>query len=610
MPDLVEIEEKLGKIAASGRVVDADVLTIIDATENPDKFFNGGNFDDDILASFFTLVVQQLNDKEVHEHTKTRLLIVLNNCAVYKDTKVRLSIFSAIKYLDLNMETSMKVEGTMAFDSELGRMSEHMLVLLCRVRGYKVKAVEVLEFAEGNVQFAVQLLLAILLKEPPYEFELRVNCMTALLGFTHPSTFFAADEGAIQEKALSDFEDKVNHICKLTKRLAVVRVVSQVICHPHLMQEGPVTPVVHVACMSMMKFITNVYNYATQQATSFRQHVITSTPFVNQVAIPYICKLIQQIATSFAMHDQKISTAAGGFNPLKAPPRPGADVPKEVNQGLVVSLRFLALVTFHMGSYGRNLRFINSFTHDLCRLPIEGFVARNLPIYGALLQFNVNIDSLAGDSIPQGEHLPSECCSESIVNSFKSLLSGLNEKEVAGLQACFNRTQSTMLARDVASCAVADGLLSDAAAGSKPVAAAAAQQSADFRLLGDLPDPTKAPSKADATSVSDDRLVRPKGDADVATMVQAEGGAPAKFRCALNGHVMKHPVRSPHGHTYERDSIENWIQQTGETCPFTAKSLSVTDLKPDDELAREITAWHIRSQANEHEEDDFDVYDF
>ena len=67
----------------------------------------------------------------------------------------------------------MKVEGTMPFDAELGRMSEHMLVLLCRVQHYKVRAPDVLDFADGNVQFAVQLLLAILLKEPPYEFELR-----------------------------------------------------------------------------------------------------------------------------------------------------------------------------------------------------------------------------------------------------------------------------------------------------------------------------------------------------------------------------------------------------------------------------------------------------
>ena len=168
--------------------------------------------------------------------------------------------------------------------------------------------------------------------------------------------------------ASQDFEDKVNHICKLTKRLLVVRVVAQAVA-PHLLQDGPVMPVVHVACMSMMRFITNVYNYATQQATSFRQHVITSTSFVDQVVLPYVCKEIHQVAVAFQIHNEKISVS-GAFNPLQPPPRAGADIPKDVLQGLLCALRFLALVTFHMGSYGRNIRFINTFTYDLLKLPV------------------------------------------------------------------------------------------------------------------------------------------------------------------------------------------------------------------------------------------------
>eukprot|EP01063_Lacrimia_lanifica_P015948 TRINITY_DN22598_c0_g1_i1.p1 TRINITY_DN22598_c0_g1~~TRINITY_DN22598_c0_g1_i1.p1 ORF type:complete len:624 (+),score=249.32 TRINITY_DN22598_c0_g1_i1:86-1957(+) len=619
-PDLEEAEEILGKLCANrSPIQNAEVLKLIDWTEDVNNFLNNENYSDDIFSSFLTMVVDQLNNKEVHEHTKTRLLLVLNNCSMMR--KARDSIFTAIKYIDINLENSMKVEGTMAFDPELGRMSEHMLVLLCRVNNYKIRAVDVLDFADGHVQFAVQLLLAILLKEPPYEFELRVNCMTAMLGFSQPSTFFAVDEGdSIQEKALTDFEDKINHICKLTKRLLVVRVVSQVISNPHLMRPGPVSPVVHVACMSMMRFITNVYNYSTQQATSFRQHIITSTSWVDQVVLPYVMKLIQQVAASFDLQDQKWNVAT--VSAANAPPQKDGEVPKEVVQGLVCSLRFLALVTFHMGSYGRNLRFINSLSYDLLQLPKDHFIAPNIEVYAALVQFNVNIDSLAGeDRLPQAEHLPAECTSDSLKANIATMFSALNQKQMATFKQHFYKSHQAMLARDVASFAVVEDLLDSAEKHTGTPASASNEGSkGEFRLLGDLPDPAKVPvpnnakeqdrAVPDEPVMMDDQLVRPRAEVEAHAYVQAEGDAPARFRCSLNGHLMKDPMRSPHGHVFERDSIMKWIDHSGSTCPITGKLLQLKDLTPDKELSFEITSWHISQQSKVNEEDDYDMYDF
>eukprot|EP00662_Eupelagonemidae_sp_cell21_P029440 gene29440-45513_t len=289
----------------------------------------------------------------------------------------------------------------MPFDSELGRMSEHMLVLLCRVQNFKIKANQVLEFAEGNVQFAA-LLLAILLCKG------------------HPTAFFTMESvESIQEKSLSDFEDKINQICKLSKRLLVVQVVAEA-TNTQLLQDG------HVRTKP-----------PAGQATAFRQHVITSTTFVDQVVVPYVCKLIGQIAQTYEMHQQKVNVSSA-FNPLQPPPRPmSQEHPKEVISGLVCSLRFLALCTFHMGSYGRTLRFINSFTHDLLRLPLDSFVSKQPAIFGALLQYNCNIDALAGeDKLPQGhlEHLPVECQSEYIVSSISTVLSAMSPQDTTKLQ--------------------------------------------------------------------------------------------------------------------------------------------------------------------------------
>eukprot|EP01062_Namystynia_karyoxenos_P011390 TRINITY_DN14070_c0_g1_i1.p1 TRINITY_DN14070_c0_g1~~TRINITY_DN14070_c0_g1_i1.p1 ORF type:complete len:625 (+),score=249.77 TRINITY_DN14070_c0_g1_i1:106-1980(+) len=622
---LASIEEAMCKSGyADGSVIpDDEVFRLIDQTDeaNHNTFFQGGDYDAKALQSFLDTMVLQLNSKECHEHKKTRLLIVLNNVAMRKET--RPAIFSAIKTLDFAMETSMKVEGTMPFDSELGRMSEHMLVLLCRVQNFKIKAHQVLEFAEGNVQFAVQLLLAILLKEPPYEFELRVNCMTGLLGFSHPSAFFTAEAAdSIQERALEDFEEKVNQICKLSKRLLVMQVVAEAI-NPHLLQEGPVLPVVHVACQSIMRFVTHIFTYATQQATAFRQHIITSTTFIDQVVVPYVCKLIHQVAQAFEMHDQKMNVTTG-FNPLKPPPRAAASVPKEVTQGLTCSLRFLALCTFHMGSYGRTLRFINSFTHDLLRLPLEGFVAKNPAIFGALLQFNCNIDALAGEErLPQAEHLPMECTSEYIAGNISAMLSGLGQRDLTQLQRMFHKTADTLLARDVETFNRIDEMITQAIEqrekqGPVAVEDGAAKASGDFRLLGDLPDPAKSRQVDKVTGAdleekgavqTDDALVRPHqlSERDV---LSVEGGAPADFRCALNGHLMKCPVKSPYGHHFEKETIEKWLSTAGSTCPFTGKPLTIKDLEDDHELHGTIMAWHIKEQMKTNDEDDFDVYDF
>ena len=46
-----------------------------------------------------------------------------------------------------------------------------------------------------------------------------------------------------------------------------------------------------------------------------------------------------------------------------------------------------------------------------------------------------------------------------------------------------------------------------------------------------------------------------------------------EFLCAINGHMMKHPARSPHGHVFEYSTILLWLESRGRVCPFTGKPL-------------------------------------
>ena len=123
-------------------------------------------------------------------------------------------------------------------------------------------------------------------------------------------------------------------------------------------------------------------------------------------------------------------------------------------------------------------------------------------------------------------------------------------------------------------------------------------------------DPPVSPATSSTSSGSG------KGRADTGAGAAASG-APAEFLCAINGHVMQQPVRSPHGQVYEAATIELWLSQQGSVCPLTGRHLQRSDLVADVDLRAEISRWLIRrtmeanSRGREDDEEDDDLlYDF
>jgi hypothetical protein len=171
-----------------------------------------------------------------------------------------------------------------------------------------------------------------------------------------------------------------------------------------------------------------------------------------------------------------------------------------------------------------------------------------------------------------------------------------------------------------------------------------------FRLLGDLPG--LVPSAADAAPKSkkekmqglvvqkrEKKSRRGKGGKDKGE--QSEGKeaepepaakAPARvkytpgakvdekdFNCAINGHVMKEPVRAPNGLVFEKATIEDWITRMGSVCPITGDVFGVSDLVLDKDIQNAIMAMQINKQmragmadpfACDNDDDDDDMYDF
>ncbi|KAI0531062.1 hypothetical protein KFK09_000612 [Dendrobium nobile] len=66
---------------------------------------------------------------------------------------------------------------------------------------------------------------------------------------------------------------------------------------------------------------------------------------------------------------------------------------------------------------------------------------------------------------------------------------------------------------------------------------------------------------------------------------------PSYFRCPISLEVMRSPVSLCTGVTYDRSSIQRWLDSGNTTCPATMQTLPSTDLVPNLTLRRLIHLW-------------------
>ncbi|XP_030529029.1 U-box domain-containing protein 29-like [Rhodamnia argentea] len=72
---------------------------------------------------------------------------------------------------------------------------------------------------------------------------------------------------------------------------------------------------------------------------------------------------------------------------------------------------------------------------------------------------------------------------------------------------------------------------------------------------------------------------------------------PSLFRCPISLDVMKSPVSLCTGVTYDRSSIQRWLESGHQTCPATNQPLPSTDFVPNLTLHRLIHLWVQSSSA-------------
>ncbi|KAG5490479.1 hypothetical protein JKF63_00599 [Porcisia hertigi] len=524
------------------------------------------------------IVKKYLNDDcadVVPLRQKTKFCLLLNNFALY--TPVRPVVFECLESMTSIFEKSIKDESKMPFDSELGRMSEHVLVLLMRVTDYKLKAAAVHEFAEQNTQFAIQLLLAILLKEPPYEFVLRCNCISGLLGFTQPQAFFGPGE-KIEEHSCTNFTDKVNFMLKLMLHLQAVQVVSDVLGEAIAGSET-VSLSLQCAVNNTMQTIMNIFKFASVEARQWRQHILLSTTFFDGTVMMYAQSLVATL--------HEMMTA------------PAPQVASEVLHSLNLSFLFGSFATYHMGEANQEVRIFCTFFHDLFQLSIRPIVTdarvsgQVMVMYVNLLHFMCNVDAMGGEIGYSFDGLLPELSSEALLATVDAFLT----KEVGGCGLSFANawyrqfrriTTDTLVARDSTTFQYIDhrflGIIINLSAQQAPLVAPTAS-AGSTRLLGEMPalkPEKKNKISIDKAAVTIRHKVKPCGQQDCIEGVDAD------LLCALTGSVMKNPVSSPYGQTYEKEAIMNWLEQNGSVCPITGRPLTATELQPNEAVATKI----------------------
>ncbi|KAF3444262.1 hypothetical protein FNV43_RR13952 [Rhamnella rubrinervis] len=82
--------------------------------------------------------------------------------------------------------------------------------------------------------------------------------------------------------------------------------------------------------------------------------------------------------------------------------------------------------------------------------------------------------------------------------------------------------------------------------------------------------------------------------ADIAEMVTI----PMHFRCPITLDLMKDPVTLSTGITYDRQSIERWIESGNQTCPVTNQVLKSFEAIPNHTIRRMIQDWCVENRSS------------
>ena len=438
-----------------------------------------------------------------------------------------------------------------------------------------------------------------------------------LYGMTMPSTYFSTtknENGMMSEQDCSDFNLKINDLVDKFRSIDILKTwTAAVKSRSSLKRGGKSSPsssdeIYYEIVTSGLEIIHNTYLFASKGATGFRQHCLVATKIPEDLLLPFMLRTIE----------------ASGGQPTVGPTAAGC---------VKMVLKTLVLLTFEMFSSTQTIQNSN-FTVQFLTCDALGACARENPaILALLLLFNTNLDSLSPSKDPQKQE-NIDALAQALDATWRKCPTENKENVVrlfttAGSLPVSRQTHTYTVLLDMLGyegAGVDETSFTKTEAKEEETEDAQAEQPSeqnennpDFRLLGDLPSlktnnrwQVRKPKKK-RKSKKKKKAVEQAGSYPVATPVIL--GIPDEFLCAMNGNVLKEPMRSKKsGLRFEKKSIEAWFERCGNVCPVTSKPLQPKDLVFDSALAQAITKFHIQQScqmnAGTFEADNDDLYSF
>ncbi|KAH8077136.1 hypothetical protein JL720_10098 [Aureococcus anophagefferens] len=653
--------------ALLSRPVDLTALVSLSQT-SPDDFFH-----DDTLSRMVKLLLNAVDDTRSDKDTRLDVLTVLSNLAgaVSEDDRleqIKMALDGINEWFDEYMarEEARIAEGTTATEVE-PELHKLMLLLLARLYGYKLKTEDLLELVRSDKILGLETVVGLLEDGETYTTELHrkqapslgrmgqwehklvchrhekpliLQLCRLLRGFTLPQSYFgtASDGAEISEHDVNEFTNEMNLLLDITIKSRLVEKLA-LACHECLFapfdgnpDEGPRSPSEpseastslvdddHKSIACVHSFLQNMYFYATNRTLDYRQHLLADTLLIPRLVLPYLDRSVQRAsqlnaraeayrkALELGDDDGDADRGADDDERRRLRARREAAARRDAGgvlecpplvAGISASLRTLVIASFRAPPTRFMLELLRRLNPTESLLRASAFVARHEYIFALLCLLNVH-----GAMSPDAR--------QRVLQTVTS-------------------SGALPVSRDTPSfAAVMNVLLGGASDGQRDYATKKPS------LLGDLPSFDRPPARGgrpedDAPNASPVRLnlALPGANREKhATWMKPPPGGPrgsakpdaevpAEFACAINGHLLKEPARSPYGHVFEKSTITLWLETRGSVCPITGKELNVEDLEDDAALHTRLIKWHIGRMQQTMETsvsamhgDEDDLYDF
>lgn len=124
----------------------------------------------------------------------------------------------------------------------------------------------------------------------------------------------------------------------------------------------------------------------------------------------------------------------------------------------------------------------------------------------------------------------------------------------------------------------------------EPAAAPAASSAAPVQMPAaePMPAPSSLLGELPSLSTREENAQKKKEKGKIRIESRSVVDCPDYMRCAIDGKVMVNPVRSPHGHMFERKTLEKWLQNVGSVCPITQQALRLEECEADADMKKRI----------------------